>query len=225
MFSVRKIRVNLKGVVRALIVLPLMSFFVSVSAFELITPDGVVILSEYSLIEVKVGLQAKESVKVMKRKAIEGRRCLSKNKYQAIIESSSIRYGVNKALITAIISVESCFNSKAVSRKGAQGLMQLMPVTARRFGVIDSFKPSENVGGGVRYLRFLLSRYKNNTKLAIAAYNAGEGAVDNYNGVPPYKETQAYVEKVLALQGRYASGKKIVSNNFVSSQRVRYQGF
>ena len=96
-----------------------------------------------------------------------------------------------------MIRAESAFNPTAVSRTGARGLMQLMPKTAVMLGVRDSFNPRENIDGGVRHLRYLLDRYPGNVSLAVAAYNAGEGAVDNYRGIPPYAETQQYVQRVL----------------------------
>ncbi len=108
---------------------------------------------------------------------------------------------MNPALVEAVIRIESAFNPWAVSRKGAQGLMQLMPRTASALGVRDSFNPRQNIEGGVRHLRYLLDRYPGNVPLALAAYNAGEGAVDSYGGIPPYTETQQYVQKVLERTG------------------------
>ena len=103
----------------------------------------------------------------------------------------------------AIIHAESSFNPRAVSRVGAQGLMQLMPATAERFGVSDAFDAGQNIRGGVQYLAWLLKRFDGNLTLAAAGYNAGEGAVDKYDGVPPYKETQRYVQRVGLLADRY----------------------
>jgi soluble lytic murein transglycosylase-like protein len=114
---------------------------------------------------------------------------------QALVEKTAKDYDVNPALVNSVISAESGFNPAAVSWKGAQGIMQLMPATARRFGVSNSFDIKQNVEGGVRYLRFLQDTFKDD-RLAIAAYNAGEEAVTKYNGVPPYRETVAYVKKV-----------------------------
>jgi len=114
---------------------------------------------------------------------------------QRLVEKTAKDYNVSPALVSSVISVESGFNPMAVSWKGAQGIMQLMPATARRFGVSDAFDVKENLEGGVRYLRFLQDTFKDD-KLAIAAYNAGEGAVAKYNGIPPYRETVDYVRKV-----------------------------
>ena len=119
------------------------------------------------------------------------------------IRSSAQRYGVDEAIIRAIIHAESAFRPHVVSPKNAQGLMQLIPATARRYGVKDAFDPAQNIEGGVQYLAFLLKRYNNDLSLAAAAYNAGEGAVDRYKGVPPYKETKNYIVRVGQLTERY----------------------
>jgi len=118
-----------------------------------------------------------------------------------MIRTAAHRYGVPEQLVSAVIRVESGFNSRAVSRKGARGLMQLMPGTAAILGVRDSFDPLENIDGGVRHLRGLLERFSNNLPLVLAAYNAGEGAVNTYGGIPPYPETQAYVGRILSILG------------------------
>ncbi|HXJ79543.1 MAG TPA: lytic transglycosylase domain-containing protein [Candidatus Methylomirabilis sp.] len=117
------------------------------------------------------------------------------------IRETAERYGVSAALVEAVIRMESAFNPWAVSAKGAQGLMQLMPRTASALGVRDSFNPRQNIEGGVRHLRYLLDRYPGNLSLALAAYNAGEGAVDYYGGIPPFTETRQYVQKVLERTG------------------------
>jgi soluble lytic murein transglycosylase len=122
-----------------------------------------------------------------------------------IIEAATL-YGVPERLVAAVIRAESGFNPRAVSRKGAQGLMQLMPATASTLGVRNSFDPRENIHGGVRHLRGLINRFPGNLPLAIAAYNAGEKAVVTYGGIPPYPETQDYVGKVMRLYGVPESG-------------------
>ena len=107
------------------------------------------------------------------------------------------RHGLDPELVIAVVSVESGFRPQAVSPKGAQGLMQLMPRTAQSLGVVDAFDPEQNLDGGVRHLGQLLAAYNGDVERALAAYNAGEGAVHRHNGIPPYRETRAYVKKVL----------------------------
>ena len=123
--------------------------------------------------------------------------------YEAEIRATATQHGVDEAIVRAIIHAESSFNPNARSRVGAQGLMQLMPPTARRFGVTNAYDPAQNIRGGVQYLAWLLKRYKGDLTLAAAGYNAGEGAVDRYKGVPPYSETRRYVERVRVLAERY----------------------
>jgi len=119
----------------------------------------------------------------------------------AQIRDAAERHGLPEELVTAVIRVESGFNPRAVSRKGARGLMQLMPATASQLGVRDAFDPAENIDGGVRHLRGLIERFDNNLPLALAAYNAGERAVLQYRGIPPYPETQQYVTRILQIVG------------------------
>ncbi len=121
----------------------------------------------------------------------------------ALAQGQGSIWGVDPKLITAVIANESGFNANATSKVGAQGLMQLMPATARSLGVSDPYDPAQNVAGGTRYLRGLLDRFHGDTKLAVAAYNAGPGAVEKYGGVPPYPETQNYVQNVLSSYERY----------------------
>lgn len=119
-------------------------------------------------------------------------------RYASIIKNASQAYGVDAMLVHAVISAESNYNPNAVSRTGAQGMMQLMPDTARRYGVQNSMDPIENIHGGTKYLRDLLAMFKGRMDLAVAAYNAGENAVIRSGGIPPYAETRSYVPKVLA---------------------------
>jgi soluble lytic murein transglycosylase-like protein len=124
--------------------------------------------------------------------------------YDTIVDEVSRVYGLESALLHAVISVESRYNPKAVSKKGAIGLMQLMPDTARRYGVSDAFDPRQNLNGGAQYLRDLLRMFDNDVSLALAAYNAGENAVMRHgNRIPPYGETQRYVPMVLDLYKRF----------------------
>ncbi|HSE42077.1 MAG TPA: lytic transglycosylase domain-containing protein [Acidobacteriota bacterium] len=120
-------------------------------------------------------------------------------KYDKMVRTISKRYGVSPQLTKAVIQVESNYSQFAISNAGAMGLMQLMPDTAERFGVSSVFEPSENIEGGVRYLKYLMKRFNNDMSLAIAAYNAGENRVLREKAIPPFVETQNYVRKVLAL--------------------------
>jgi soluble lytic murein transglycosylase-like protein len=123
--------------------------------------------------------------------------------YAEIIDEAASRVGVDPRLVRAVIQVESAYRASARSRKGAMGLMQLMPETARRYAVADPYDPGSNVDAGSRHLRSLLDRFE--LSLALAAYNAGEGAVERYRGIPPYAETQSYVRQVLRILGSTAA--------------------
>jgi hypothetical protein len=123
----------------------------------------------------------------------------------AHIEEVATQYGVEPKLVAAIVAVESQFNPRAVSRKGAEGLMQLMPSTAAHLDVEDPFDPRENIDGGVRHLKRLMKRFHNDLPLVLAAYNAGEQAVINHRGIPPYRETRQYVVRVLRRYDREAA--------------------
>jgi soluble lytic murein transglycosylase-like protein len=122
--------------------------------------------------------------------------------YDSLVQEHASRHALRPELVRAVIQVESGFNPRARSPKGAMGLMQLMPATMRQYGVRNAFNPSENVRAGVAYLRDLLNRYSNNEELALAAYNAGPGAVDKHGqAVPPYRETRNYVAKINKMTG------------------------
>jgi soluble lytic murein transglycosylase-like protein len=124
--------------------------------------------------------------------------------YGKIIYDIAIRHSINPHLVAALIHVESAFNPRAVSPMGAYGLMQLLPETARRFGLTrkkDLFDPKKNLEAGVRYLKWLAVRFDGDTQKILAAYNAGEGAVEKFGGIPPYQETQSYVQKIFGLLG------------------------
>jgi membrane-bound lytic murein transglycosylase B len=119
-----------------------------------------------------------------------------KSKFDKLIVEAAKKFDVDAALVSAVIKAESDFNARELSDKGARGLMQLMPSTAERFGVTDSYDPVANIYGGVRYLRWLLQTFNGNADLAVAAYNAGEGNVWKYNGVPPFRETINYINRI-----------------------------
>ena len=130
----------------------------------------------------------------------------SSTRYDHLIAEASRRYGVNEPLLKAVIKAESNFNPRAVSKKGAKGLMQLMPENIRAFRVKDPFDPRENIMGGARYFKRMINRYGGKLSLAIAAYNAGPEKVDQYRRVPPYKETQDFVERVLKYYRVFQKG-------------------
>jgi len=143
--------------------------------------------------------------------------CNTERLLQPVILEASERYKVDHAIIRAIIMAESSYNLMAISNKGAEGLMQLMPNTARELGVTDSFNPTQNIHAGVRYFKQLLKRFKGNVRLALAAYNAGSQNVMEYNGIPPFKATHSYIEKVLYYQRYY---KKQPANNAVLTTSI-----
>jgi soluble lytic murein transglycosylase-like protein len=126
-----------------------------------------------------------------------------KSSFNDLIFSKADQIGLEPALLKAMVHVESAFNPNAISPKGAKGLMQLMPATAKRFGVVERGDPVESLEGGGQYMHYLLSLFNQDTRLALAAYNAGENAVTKYNGIPPYPETQDYVERVIELRNKY----------------------
>jgi soluble lytic murein transglycosylase-like protein len=121
------------------------------------------------------------------------------SRYDAIIERYSLKYGVDPVLVRAVIQVESDFNPNCVSNKGARGLMQLMPETAKQYRLSSVFVPEENIRGGVLHLKYFLDLFPNDLSRALAAYNAGEGAVFKYGGIPPYEETMTYVKRALTV--------------------------
>lgn len=126
----------------------------------------------------------------------EQRKPLFSSKYDQLIIDAAKKFDVDAALVSAVIKAESDYNPKIVSHKGAQGLMQLMPATAKRFGVTNAFDPVQNVHGGTKYLRWLLDKFEGNAEHAVAAYNAGEGNVWKYKGIPPFRETITYVKRI-----------------------------
>jgi len=138
-----------------------------------------------------------------------------KTGYHAIIEQAGRKHGVEAALIQAIIMAESSYNPRAVSNRGAAGLMQLMPATADSLGVKDRFDPEHNINGGVRYFKILLERFDGDTRLALAAYNAGARKVRQYNGIPPFKATRSYIARVFQYYELYKDLASSTSANSV----------
>lgn len=125
------------------------------------------------------------------------------SEFDDMITAAAQRHGLDESLLKAVVHAESGFSPTAVSSAGAKGLMQLMDATAQSLGVTNSFDPAQNLEGGAKFLRQLLARYQGNEVLALAAYNAGPGAVDKWGGVPPYQETQTYVPRILGLREQY----------------------
>jgi Transglycosylase SLT domain len=160
-------------------------------------------------------LPAESSFTGRKRPAMS----IDRDGVEKLVREAAERHRLDPALIRAVIETESNWNPGAVSRKGAFGLMQLIPTTAMRFGVKDAFNPQQNVDAGVRYLKTLIERYNGNLDLALAAYNAGEGAVDRARGVPPIRETRDYVQKVQHAYFRPGSGR--VEGLWVNPRAIR----
>lgn len=150
--------------------------------------------------------QAEEEIKSENKEKVELKSKINlkaqSTNVNELIETFAQKYDIDSDFIKAIIKQESGFNTKATSKKGAMGLMQLMPKTAESLGVIDAYNPSQNIEGGVKYLKSLLEKYDDNKEMALAAYNAGPGAVKKYGGIPPYKETQNYINAVMGTYNK-----------------------
>jgi len=155
--------------------------------------------TRYKLIEVRGRPTATASCKGMNDRKLDQRAA----NYQQDIEKYAGEFRIDATLVMAVIRNESCFDQAAVSSAGAEGLMQLMPATAKSLGVTNSFSPQQNIRGGTQYLAELIRRYDNNLALALAAYNAGPGAVEKFDGVPPYPETEKYVDRVMKSYRTY----------------------
>jgi len=163
-------------------------------------PDGSRIVSDHPLINTKAKL-VRSSRELTNMGHYVARRTLRAKRQMralsAMIYHQSKKHGIDESLVKAVIYAESYFNPHATSRKGASGLMQLMPATAEKYGVSDLYNPRQNVIAGIKHLRYLMTLFPDNLKFVIAAYNAGENAVTKYKGIPPYRETQGYVKKVM----------------------------
>lgn len=148
--------------------------------------------------EIKEAIEKKEAIDLKSKIDLKAQ----STNIDEIIETFSNKYGIDSDFIKAIVKQESGFNPNATSKKGAMGLMQLMPKTAQSLGVADAYNPWQNIEGGVKYLKGLMDRFENNKELALAAYNAGPTAVKKYGGIPPYKETQNYVANIMATYNK-----------------------
>ena len=169
-------------------------------------PDGSIRFTDRTPppgVEAKVFTAKNAGFSIYRTRPFRG--ALHRNAYRELIERAARTHNLEAALVKAVIHVESAFNPRAVSPKGAMGLMQLLPSRARLLGVRNIFSPEENVFGGTRHLAFLLKKYDGNLRLALAAYNAGEEAVSKYGGIPPYEETREYVQRVVVMKQRYST--------------------
>jgi soluble lytic murein transglycosylase-like protein len=183
----------------ALLVLLLNAVPAHADIYKYVDEDGVIHLTN-----VPSNPRAKY-IMVLREKRVIFSKKINITQYDKIISNAASKFNLDVALIKAVIKAESNFNHQAVSRAGAKGLMQLMPQTASALKVDDVFHPGDNIEGGARYLRYLLNLYRGNLTLALAAYNAGEGAVAKYGySIPPYRETQNYVRRVLDLYESYS---------------------
>jgi soluble lytic murein transglycosylase-like protein len=208
-FSAQK-RIPLSIMGGMLVVLLLTSLLFSSSvharAYLYQMPDGSRIVTDHPLINSKARLvrQSKDTRKMglyAANRTLRAKRRMRLWSY--FIYRKAKEHDVDESLVKAVIYTESYFNPDATSHKGASGLMQLMPATAEKYGVKDLYNPRQNITAGIKHLKYLLDLYPHNIKLAIAAYNAGVNAVNKYNGIPPYRETQGYVKKVMHQFKRY----------------------
>lgn len=177
------------------------SSFTYADIYKRVAPDGRVYYTDAPIKGLSYKLIIRTPPKTYKRDLKF--MATNKTKYNDLVAKAAAKHQMDPKLLHAVIQAESAYNAKAISSAGAVGLMQLMPATARRYGVTDRYDPEQNVDGGTRYLKDLLAMFNSNLRLAVAGYNAGEGAVMKYNyTVPPYRETQDYVRHVLRLYGK-----------------------
>lgn len=186
---------------KTILLLLCVSSFAFADIFKYVAPDGRVYYTD----QPKKGFNYRLIIRTRPKTYARDVKFMAGNKlkYQSLIAKTAAKHQMDPKLLHAVIQAESAYNPHAVSSAGAVGLMQLMPDTARRYGVTDRHDAEQNVDGGTRYLKDLLAMFNSNLKLAVAGYNAGEGAVMKYNyTVPPYRETQNYVQQVLRLYGK-----------------------
>lgn len=190
----------------AAVLVGLMSSPVQARGYLYQMPDGSRTISDHPLINTK-GKLVRSSKKLKNMGHYAARRTLRAKRrmrlWSYFIYHQSKKYGIDDSLVKAVIYTESYFNPNATSHKGASGLMQLMPATAEKYGVRDLYNPQQNIIAGIKHLRYLMKLFPNNLKHVIAAYNAGENAVNKYKGIPPYRETQGYVKKVMKHLKRF----------------------
>jgi hypothetical protein len=201
--SVRAPRLSLYGVAVLLLGMPAVAVADGIYRYE--EKDGTIV---YTNVAPGPGKRARRMAGTFKRAPaatdpVPEARPYSRGQYDDLMEAAALRYRIPVALVRAVVHAESNFDPTAVSPKGASGLMQLMPETAREMFVKDIFEPRDNIEGGTRYLRVLANLYGGDMVKMVAAYNAGPEAVNRNGGIPPYEETQAYVRKVIALYFRY----------------------
>ena len=184
----------------AVILTMALSFSAQARVYLYQMPDGSRVVSDHPLINTK-GKLVRNSKDLSNMGHYAARRTLRAKRrmrlWSYFIFHQSQKYGIDDSLVKAVIYTESYFNPNATSHKGASGLMQLMPATAEKYGVSDLYNPHQNIVAGIKHLRYLKTLFPDNLQHVIAAYNAGENAVNKYNGIPPYRETQGYVKKVM----------------------------
>ncbi|MBX2848897.1 MAG: lytic transglycosylase domain-containing protein [Acidiferrobacterales bacterium] len=176
------------------------------AVYVYVGPDGSTLITDKRI--KKTGFKLKRSYKTKPYRSGGSKRPYFhkpiKSQYDALIVNTALKYNLEPSFIKAVIHVESAFDHLAVSKAGAMGLMQLMPATAASYQLTtNTFRPERNIEAGVRHMRDLMDRYSSNKRLSLAAYNAGAGAVSKYKGIPPFKETQEYVVKVMKLYNLY----------------------
>jgi len=190
----------------AALLIGLISSSVQAGVYLYQMPDGSRVLSGHPLLNTK-GKLVRRSKDMNNMGHYVARRTLRAERQMRVLSPLIYQqakiHDVEESLVKAVIYTESYFNPNATSRKGASGLMQLMPATAEKYGVDDLYNPRQNIVAGIKHLKYLLNLYPYKLKFAIAAYNAGENAVNKYNGIPPYKETQGYVKKVMKHYRRF----------------------